>query len=80
MPARHPIVVVHDLVTDGGRIAMTGVDHRIGGEMGRPEMDRKIVGKSENDRPVAPGPPWNRVSPENTARSSGAYQHTEPGE
>ncbi|SHT57718.1 Uncharacterised protein [Mycobacteroides abscessus subsp. abscessus] len=46
----------------------------------RPEMDRRIVGKSENDLPVAPGPPWKSVSPENTARSSGAYQHTEPGE
>lgn len=42
-------------------------------------MDRRIVGKSENDLPVAPGPPWKSVSPENTARSSGAYQHTEPG-
>ena len=38
-----------------------------------------MVGKSENDRPVAPGPPENRVSPLNTAPSSGAYQHTEPG-
>ena len=30
-----------------------------------------IVG-DENDRPVAPGPPWNRVSPVNTVASSGA--------
>ena len=46
----------------------------------RPEIDCRIVGKSENDRPVAPGPPENRVSPLNTAPSSGACQHTEPGE
>ena len=39
-----------------------------------------MVGKSENDRPVAPGPPWNSVSPLNTALSSGACQQTEPGE
>ena len=39
-----------------------------------------MVGKSEYDRPVAPGPPSNRVSPLNTALSSGACQHTDPGE
>src|SRR6478672_1873605 len=43
-------------------------------------MESRMVGKSENDRPVAPGPPSNRVSPENTAPSSGACQHTDPGE
>ncbi len=39
-----------------------------------------MVAWSEYDRPVAPGPPWNRVSPENTARRDGAYRHTLPGE
>src|SRR5690606_27221315 len=28
-------------------------------------IDWMIVSKLEYDRPVAPGPPWNRVSPEN---------------
>src|SRR6201996_5849878 len=46
----------------------------------RPEIDCRIVGKSENDRPVAPGPPENKVSPLNTAPRSGAYQQTDPGE
>src|SRR6478609_10174847 len=45
-----------------------------------PAIDSRIVGKSEYDLPVAPGPPSNRVSPLNTAPRSGAYQHTEPGE
>ncbi|CKS82470.1 Uncharacterised protein [Mycobacterium tuberculosis] len=50
----------------------------------RPDIDRRIVGKSEYERPVAPGPPANSVSPLNTVPvpgpSSGAYQHTDPGE
>ena len=29
----------------------------------RSRIEATIVGKSEYDRPVAPGPPWNRVSP-----------------
>lgn len=32
----------------------------------RPDIDRRIVGKSEYERPVAPGPPANSVSPLNT--------------
>jgi hypothetical protein len=43
-------------------------------------MCTRFVGKSEYERPVAPGPPENRVSPLNTTPSSGAYQHTDPGE
>ena len=39
-----------------------------------------MVGKSENELPVAPGPPSKSVSPLNTAPSSGACQQTEPGE
>src|SRR5882757_6358660 len=46
----------------------------------RPEIDCGIVGKSENDGPVGRGQPGKRVSPLNTAPSSGACQHTEPGE
>ena len=38
-----------------------------------------IVGKSENDRPVAPGPPANKVSPVNTMPSSGTEKQTAPG-
>ena len=32
----------------------------------RSRIDSMMVGKSENERPVAPGPPWNSVSPEKT--------------
>ncbi len=39
-----------------------------------------IVGKSENERPVAPGPPENRVSPENSSPASGRYRQVDPGE
>ncbi len=81
MPARDPLVVVHDLVADAGGVAVTGVDDRVAGSVpSRSEMDSRMVGKSEKDRPVAPGPPLNRVSPLNTAPRSGAYQHTDPGE
>ena len=38
-----------------------------------------MTSASENERPVAPGPPWNRVSPVNTAPRSGAYRQTAPG-
>lgn len=34
-------------------------------------MDAVIVGASEYERPVAPGPPWKRVSPVNTASRNG---------
>src|SRR5690348_11747175 len=46
----------------------------------RSEIDCRIVGKSEYERPVAPGPPENRVSPLNTTPRSCEYQHTDPGE
>ena len=39
-----------------------------------------IVGKSEYERPVAPGPPENRVSPENNTPASGTWNTHEPGE
>ena len=42
-------------------------------------IEATIVGKSENDRPVAPGPPAKRVSPVKTVRSAGACRHTAPG-
>ena len=38
----------------------------------RSRIDAMIVGKSEYDLPVAPGPPLNSVSPVNTTPSSGA--------
>ncbi len=38
-----------------------------------------MVGKCEYDRPVAPGPPWNRVSPVKTVPSPGSYRQTAPG-
>ena len=41
-------------------------------------MESRIVGKSLKDRPVAPGPPWNSVSPENTTPSP--TRQTPPGE
>ena len=31
-----------------------------------------MVSKDENERPVAPGPPWNRVSPEKSSPASSA--------
>ena len=43
-------------------------------------IDSMIVSNEENDRPVAPGPPENSVSPLNSVPSSGAYSHVEPGE
>ncbi len=36
-------------------------------------MDSMMVGKSLKDRPVAPGPPWNSVSPLNTVPSIRAF-------
>lgn len=42
-------------------------------------MESRIVGKSEYDRPVAPGPPLNIVSPEKTTPSAGTHRHTAPG-
>ena len=39
-------------------------------------IDWMIVSKLEYDRPVAPGPPWNRVSPEN---STGLEAEAPPG-
>jgi hypothetical protein len=38
-----------------------------------------IVPKSLNERPVAPGPPWNRVSPVNTTPSPAACRQHDPG-
>ncbi len=47
---------------------------------GRVRMDSMIVGKLENERPVAPGPPWNKVSPVKTVFSEARYRLTAPGE
>src|SRR5262249_60051883 len=44
------------------------------------ELEGRRVGESEEDRPVAAGPPSKRVSPENAVLRSGAYQHSEAGE
>ena len=38
------------------------------------------MGLSLNDRPVAPGPPQNSVSPVNTVLRSGAWKQVLPGE
>src|SRR5690349_9499106 len=46
----------------------------------RVRIESMIVSNDENDRPVAPGPPWNRVSPVKTVLSSGTYRHDDPGE
>jgi hypothetical protein len=43
-------------------------------------IEEMIVGKSENERPVAPGPPENRVSPVNRTPASGRYRQIDPGE
>src|SRR6476619_3696111 len=43
-------------------------------------IESMIVSNDEYDRPVAPGPPWNSVSPEKTVPRSGAYRQVEPGE
>jgi len=36
--------------------------------------------KSENERPVAPGPPANKVSPLNSQPWPGRWKHTAPRE
>ena len=41
---------------------------------------RGLVSNDENDRPVAPGPPENSVSPVKTVPSSGTCRQVEPGE
>src|ERR1700691_4874210 len=50
----------------------------------RSEIDCRIVGKSEYERPVAPGPPENSGSPVNRmpvpGPNAGANQPTYPGE
>ena len=38
-----------------------------------------IVGKWEYERPVAPGPPWKRVSPVKITPRPGSYRQTAPG-
>ena len=42
-------------------------------------MDLRMVGSSLWDRPVAPGPPQNSVSPVKTVFSSRAYSDVLPG-
>ncbi len=81
MTSGYPFLVVDDLVADGGAVAVAGVHDGVAGQLpSRSEIDCRIVGKSEYERPVAPGPPENKVSPLNTTPRSGAYQHTDPGE
>ena len=38
-----------------------------------------MTSSSLNERPVAPGPPWKRVSPVKTQPRSGAWKQTAPG-
>ena len=40
----------------------------------RSRIEAMMVGKLEKLRPVAPGPPWNSVSPENTTPPSGVVE------
>jgi len=42
-------------------------------------IDSMIVGKSDQDRPVAPGPPRKSVSPEKTVADSASYKQHPPG-
>ncbi len=46
----------------------------------RVRIDSRIVGLSLSERPVAPGPPQNSVSPVNTVPRSGAWRQVLPGE
>ncbi len=46
----------------------------------RSRIEAMMVSKSENERPVAPGPPLKRVSPPKTAPSDSSSRHTPPGE
>jgi PAS domain S-box-containing protein len=46
----------------------------------RSRIEAMIVPKSEKDRPVAPGPPENRVSPLNSQPWPGTWKHTAPRE
>jgi hypothetical protein len=69
------------LGADGGGVAVPGVHPGLLGQGEEPFADGfHDRGKSENDRPVAPGPPLNNVSPENRTPASGTYRHTDPGE
>jgi hypothetical protein len=50
------------------------------GEQQRSRIEAMIVGKSLYERPVAPGPPWNSVSPVKTRRGPRRRGSTAPGE
>ena len=53
--------------------AVPGMDDRVRGSVSsRSRIERSIVGRSLYERPVAPGPPWNSVSPVKTQPSAGA--------
>jgi hypothetical protein len=79
--AVEPLLQVRGLRADRRRVAVAG-EHdgvgRQGQEAGR-VIESMIVGKSLNDRPVAPGPPLKRVSPEKSTPSAGAWRQHAPG-
>jgi hypothetical protein len=54
-----PLVEVRCLGTDGRGLAVAGVHHRVAWQQAS-RIDSVIVGKSEYERPVAPGPPVSR--------------------
>jgi hypothetical protein len=50
-----------------------------GSTSSRVVIDSMIVGKSDQERPVAPGPPRKSVSPENTLADAASYKQHPPG-
>ena len=73
--AGDPLLQVRRLGADRGVVAVAGVHHRLGRQRQQLVPDRlTMVGKSLNDRPVAPGPPLNSVSPVKTTPSAGRVE------
>src|SRR4051812_28367135 len=51
MPAGDPLVVVHDLVADDGGVAVSGVDHGVGGQLAQLLRDGRQDGREVGEGP-----------------------------
>src|SRR4029077_14301318 len=75
-----PVAGVHDrAVGEREQSGADAGDGRWAGGSRRSRMLRRIVGRSENERPVAPGPPLNSVSPEKRTWSPTSWRQQPPG-
>jgi hypothetical protein len=73
MSVGDPLVEVGCLGPNGGGVAVPGADGGVAGQgekSAAARLDDRVERKS--DRPVAPRPPWKRVSPVDTVLSCGA--------